>query len=109
MLYSPTGVSRPYRIQGTWVTDEERESIVEFVKRSGTAQYSQEIINEIDLASQDKKAQQPVQAAEVLIEPYEGGEGYWAEISENDGIYSFVLPRSQNLRRDWQYYRYRWF
>lgn len=65
MLYSPTGVSRPYRIQGTWVTDEERESIVEFVKRSGTAQYSQEIINEIDLASQDKKAQQPVQAGKA--------------------------------------------
>lgn len=33
-----------------------------------------------------------IESPEVLIEPYEGGEGYWAEISENDGIYSFVLP-----------------
>ena len=57
MLFAPIGVSRPYRIQGTWVTDDERESIVEFVKKSGTAEYSEEIISEINRASEDKKAQ----------------------------------------------------
>ncbi len=57
MLFAPIGTSRPDRIQGAWVTDDERESIVEFVKKSGNAEYSEEIINEMNRAAEDKKAQ----------------------------------------------------
>lgn len=56
MLFAPTG-TKPYRIQGAWVTDEEREKIVEFVKKSGSAEYSEDIINEIDRNAEGKKAQ----------------------------------------------------
>lgn len=59
MLYSPIGSDAPARIQGAWVTDEERESIVEFVKQSGTAEYSQDIIKEIERNAEDKKTSSP--------------------------------------------------
>jgi S-DNA-T family DNA segregation ATPase FtsK/SpoIIIE len=54
MLYAPIGSSKPVRIQGTWVSDEEREKVVEFVKQSGTANYSEEVIHEIEKAAEDK-------------------------------------------------------
>lgn len=56
MLFAPIGTSKPNRIQGTWVSDEEREKIVEFVKSTGEANYSDEVISEIEkAASKDDK------------------------------------------------------
>jgi S-DNA-T family DNA segregation ATPase FtsK/SpoIIIE len=54
MLFSPVGASKPMRVQGTWVTDEEREEVVEFIKRQGETQYSEEVISEIDRAAQER-------------------------------------------------------
>ena len=54
MLYSPINANKPVRVQGTWVTDEERESIVEFIKRGTQANYATEVIDEIEKAAQDK-------------------------------------------------------
>lgn len=54
MLYAPIGTSKPIRIQGTWVSDEERESIVNFVKSSCEANYSEDVIHEIEKAAEDK-------------------------------------------------------
>ena len=48
MLYFPLGSGKPLRVQGTFVTDEERENIVNFVKERSTAQYSENIIEEIE-------------------------------------------------------------
>lgn len=64
MLYAPIGASKPTRIQGTWVSDAEREQVVEYVKNaSGEASYSEDVIYEIEKAVQDKenggKAAQP--------------------------------------------------
>lgn len=56
MLYAPIGSTKPLRIQGTWVSDEEREKIIEFLKKSGEAQYSDEVMHEIDKASEDKNS-----------------------------------------------------
>ena len=56
MLYAPIGTSKPIRIQGTWVSDEERESIVNFVKSSCEAKYSEDVIHEIEKAAEDKSA-----------------------------------------------------
>ncbi|MCF0121025.1 MAG: DNA translocase FtsK, partial [Oscillospiraceae bacterium] len=55
MLYAPIGSSRPVRLQGTWVTDDERESIVEFIKKQSQAQYEETVINEIDKAAEEKE------------------------------------------------------
>lgn len=54
MLYFPTGAGKPRRVQGTFITDKEREDVIEFVKESSKAAYSEEIINEIEKASESK-------------------------------------------------------
>ncbi len=48
MLYAPTGRPKPDRIQGTWVSDEEREHVVEFVKAGTKASYSEDAIHQIE-------------------------------------------------------------
>jgi len=56
MLYAPIGAGKPTRIQGTFVTDEEREEIVNFVKEQGLADYNREIQDEIERnADKDSK------------------------------------------------------
>ncbi len=55
MLYSPLGVGKPVRIQGCMITGEEVESVVSFVKESGTADYSDEIIREIEQHAEQKE------------------------------------------------------
>jgi S-DNA-T family DNA segregation ATPase FtsK/SpoIIIE len=47
------GQGKPKRVQGCFISDEEVQEIVEFVKKNDTAQYSDEIMAEID-----KKAEQ---------------------------------------------------
>ncbi len=54
MLYAPLGIGKPTRIQGAFVTDEEREEVVNFVKQYGEAQYSEEIMASIEQAAADK-------------------------------------------------------
>jgi len=53
MLYSPTGAAKPMRLQGAWVSDKERENVIEFLtKDSGEeTQYSEEVMNEIEKAA----------------------------------------------------------
>ena len=34
MLYSPLGSGKPIRVQGAYVSDEEREDVIDFIKRS---------------------------------------------------------------------------
>ncbi|MDR2530288.1 MAG: DNA translocase FtsK [Oscillospiraceae bacterium] len=49
MLFAPLGAGKPMRVQGTFVTDAEREDVIEYVKaRGGGAQYDEEIKSEID-------------------------------------------------------------
>ncbi len=56
MLFNPAGAIKPYRIQGCFVTDDEVEAVVDFVKRDHSADYDQEIMEEIDRqASMGKK------------------------------------------------------
>ncbi len=55
MLYFPLGAGKPIRVQGTLIGEEEVESVVEFVKKSGTPQYSDEIISHMEKAAEEKK------------------------------------------------------
>ncbi|MBE5805465.1 MAG: DNA translocase FtsK [Clostridiales bacterium] len=48
MLFSPAGSSKPTRIQGAFVSDEEVEKIVGFIKANGTANYSEDILESIE-------------------------------------------------------------
>ncbi len=54
MLYSPLGTRKPVRIQGAFVSDEEREEVINFIKQEGTAEYSDEIMATIEKAAEDK-------------------------------------------------------
>lgn len=57
MLYSPIGASKPLRVQGCFISDEEVEELCDFIKNQGESQYSDEIQKEIeDKAAQDKNA-----------------------------------------------------
>jgi len=57
MLYSPIGASKPLRVQGCFISDEEVEELCSFVKNQGESQYSDEIQKEIESkAAQEKGA-----------------------------------------------------
>ena len=55
MLYYPTGVSKPIRVQGTFVSDKEVEKIVDFLKKDGEATYNPDIIESIERANKTDK------------------------------------------------------
>ncbi len=55
MLYYPTGVSKPTRVQGTFVSDQEVEKIVDFLKRDGETTYNEDIIETIEKANKTDK------------------------------------------------------
>lgn len=57
MLYSPIGSSKPVRVQGCFISDEEVEELCNFVKNQGESQYDENIAKEIEAkAVQDKKS-----------------------------------------------------
>lgn len=57
MLFNPVSASKPNRIQGCYVSDEEVEAVVEYIKNDHSSDYSSDIQNEIErLAVVDKKA-----------------------------------------------------
>lgn len=48
MLFFPAGAAKPSRVQGAFVSDDEVEKIVAFVKKNGTANYSEDILETIE-------------------------------------------------------------
>ena len=54
MLYSPLGSGKPMRIQGAYVSDEEREDVIDFIKRGSAPEYSEDILEQIEKAAEDK-------------------------------------------------------
>ncbi|MEI3347374.1 MAG: DNA translocase FtsK [Dysosmobacter sp.] len=55
MLYAPLGAGKPTRVQGCFISPEEIEEVVTFVKQSGEAQYSDEVIAKIEESVQEKE------------------------------------------------------
>jgi S-DNA-T family DNA segregation ATPase FtsK/SpoIIIE len=83
MLYSPIGIGKPTRVQGAFVTDEEREEIINFVKREAEAEYSDEILAEIEKAAEAKDGKNS------------GGEDEADSKSKND--YDELLPQAVDV------------
>ncbi len=55
MLFSPVGVGKPIRIQGAFVSDEEREDVIQFIKEgAGEAQQNREIEEYMNKAAEEK-------------------------------------------------------
>lgn len=48
MLFFPVGSAKPVRVQGCFVSDEEIERVVSFIRSAGTPEYDQQVLDEID-------------------------------------------------------------
>ncbi len=68
MLFNPAGAIKPSRIQGCFVTDAEVETVVKFVKSDHTADYSQEIMDEIDRQAPVNKKEMGTGSADAVEE-----------------------------------------
>ncbi len=55
MLFFPAGAPKPVRVQGAFVSDDEVEKIVDFVKQNGTANYSEDILETIENGNKTEK------------------------------------------------------
>ena len=55
MLYAPIGSSKPLRVQGCYITPEEIDRVVSFVKSTGEVQYSDEVMQKIEENVQEKE------------------------------------------------------
>ncbi|NWL86452.1 MULTISPECIES: FtsK/SpoIIIE family DNA translocase [unclassified Paenibacillus] len=63
MLYMPMGASKPIRVQGAFMSDQEVETIVSYVRTQGQAEYDESLVPEIDEESTEPE--------EVLDELYD--------------------------------------
>ena len=68
MLYSPIGASKPLRVQGCYISDEEVEELCNFIKNQGESEYSDEIQKEIESKAAQEKGASP------FLDEGEGGE-----------------------------------
>ncbi len=48
MLYSPVGESKPLRVQGAFITDEERDRLIDFLRESSQPEYDDSILDHIE-------------------------------------------------------------
>lgn len=56
MLFCPVGLSKPVRVQGAFLRDEEIENVIDFIKSQGEADYDSSVIREMEeKAVQDDK------------------------------------------------------
>ena len=76
MLYAPLGAGKPQRVQGCFISPEEIEQVVAFVKQTGTADYSQEVLDKIEesLKEKEKGSKGAAAAAEPASSGDEGDE-----------------------------------
>lgn len=81
MLFNPVGNSKPTRIQGAFLSDAERERIVDFIKAQEHCEYDDEVMEEIERQAtadpkkggydddeDDERDPMLEQAAEVVVE-----------------------------------------
>ena len=74
MLYAPLGQGKPKRVQGCFITDDEVQEVVTFIKRSNTAEYSDEVMAEIDKkAAESGKGSKDTSASNVSVDSADDG------------------------------------
>lgn len=79
MLYLPVGSREATRVQGCFVSSSEVEKVVDFIKQSGEASYSEEVLSHIDRAAQ------------------EGGDGISSGSGDGEGEYDEMLPQAVDV------------
>ena len=69
MLYYPIGENKPLRVQGAFISEEEVENVVEYIKNSeDDVDYSEDIINHINSESSNEAAMSSSDTDELLEE-----------------------------------------
>ncbi|WP_411346163.1 DNA translocase FtsK 4TM domain-containing protein [Paenibacillus sp. WLX1005] len=71
MLFMPMGASKPVRVQGAFMSDQEVETIVDYCRSQGEAQYNDDIVPEIDdsaTAMDEQKDELFDQAVQIVVE-----------------------------------------
>ena len=51
MLFCPMGANEPIRVQGAFISDSEVENIIGFIKKQGSAEYNEDVMEEIEKAN----------------------------------------------------------
>jgi DNA segregation ATPase FtsK/SpoIIIE, S-DNA-T family len=85
MLFSPPGTSRLVRAQGAFVSDEEVQGMVEFLKVNGPPQYAQSVQQQIDRAAREDEDGE--------------GEGDDAELGDDEELYAQALDVLKSTKR----------
>ena len=85
MLFSPPGSSRLVRAQGAFVSDEEVQEMVEFLKRNGPPQYAQSVQQQIDRAARE--------------DDEEGGGGEDGDLGDDGELYQEALEVLKATKR----------
>lgn len=73
MLFNPLGMPKPMRVQGCYLSSGEVEEVTEYIKRSGTAEYSSEILEHMERSASS-----------------ESGGGYDDEEDEDEKLFEAV-------------------
>jgi S-DNA-T family DNA segregation ATPase FtsK/SpoIIIE len=70
MLFVPSGIQKPMRVQGAWVSDEEVHAVVEHIKAHHGADYDEDVTEKIESAilSDAEKNEEPDEADPRLPE-----------------------------------------
>lgn len=70
MLFLPVGASKPIRIQGAFLSDQEVEAIVDFVSGQGKAEYQEELVPMVEETSGTEEVEDELfeQAIQIVVE-----------------------------------------
>jgi S-DNA-T family DNA segregation ATPase FtsK/SpoIIIE len=86
MLFSPPGTSRLVRAQGAFVSDEEVQSLVDFLKVNGPPIYANEVQAQIDRAAREEDDEA-------------GGEREDGDLGDDEELYQQALDVLKSTRR----------
>ncbi|HEX2852182.1 MAG TPA: DNA translocase FtsK [Opitutaceae bacterium] len=86
MLFSPPGTSRLVRAQGAFVSDEEVQALVEFLKVNGPPQYATSVQQQIDRAAREE-------------EEGADGEGENGDLGDDEELYNQALDVLKSTKR----------
>lgn len=71
MLFLPVGMSKPIRVQGAFLSDQEVEALVSYARDQGEAEYKEDLVPEIDAEGDNEDMQLDElfdQAVQIVVE-----------------------------------------
>ncbi len=72
MLYCPVGLSKPVRVQGAYVSDDEIERVISFVTSQGDVEYDDAVMQEIETKANQAGGKK--KGAEVVVDSSESSD-----------------------------------